>query len=165
MTFKNFRNLIPFAWLIIAILLIDQVTKLLVMDFLGVEGNSLKLLPIFNLTLVFNPGVSFGMLVSLGKWGPYILTALSVTMVVFLLAWLKNTVVCIERIALSIIIGGAIGNIIDRLRLGKVVDFIDFYINNHHWPAFNFADAMICIGVFLLLWSQLSTHRSEKNSA
>jgi signal peptidase II len=165
MTLKNLRPLIPFAWLTVAVLLVDQVTKYLALDLLGFEGSSLKLLPVFNLTLIFNPGVSFGMLGSLGQWGPYCLTALSATLVIYIVIWAHKTQRKSERFAFAMIIGGAVGNMIDRLRLGKVIDFLDFYIHTYHWPAFNFADAMICIGVFLLLWSQLLTYRSEKNSA
>jgi signal peptidase II len=165
MSLKKLRHLTPFIWLTLSVLLIDQVTKYLALDLLGLEGNSLKLLPAFNLTLILNPGISFGMLGALGKWGPYILTALSAAMVIFLLVWAQKTSIRTERVALAMIIGGAVGNMLDRLRLGKVIDFLDFYIHAYHWPAFNFADAMICIGVFLLLWSQLITHRSEKNSA
>ena len=165
MTLKQFRHLVPFAWLTLAVLLVDQVTKYAALNLLQLEGNSLHLLPFLNLTLIFNPGVSFGMLGALGKWGPYFLTALSTGLVIYLLICAHKTQSAGERVAFAMIIGGAVGNIIDRLRIGKVIDFIDCYIHTYHWPAFNFADAMICIGVFLLLWFQLLIYRSEKNSA
>jgi len=109
---------------------------------------SIPMIDHFNLTMVWNQGVSFGMLQDAGIW-PLTILALVVSLV--LVVWLMKSTSKFETISLGLIIGGAIGNVIDRVRFGAVADFFDVYIGNYHWPAFNIADAAICIGVAMLL--------------
>lgn len=114
------------------------------------------ILPFFDIILVWNDGVSFSMLSSqsqFNRWFLVIFTSIIVIYIFFLLLKEKNL---INKIAFSFIIAGALGNLFDRIRYGAVIDFLDFYIGTYHWPAFNFADIFICIGVFLLIFFNLS---------
>ena len=107
-------------------------------------------LPFFNLILVWNNGVSFSMLSNntiLGKW---FLIILSLTITVYIITLLRKEKSELNRFAFILIISGAIGNVLDRLRYGAVIDFLDFYLGTHHWPAFNLADIYICTGVGLI---------------
>ncbi len=109
------------------------------------------LLPFFNLTMVWNQGISFGLLHSDSNDGPLILSALSLIIVLFFLFWLRKSTSALQSTAIAMIIGGALGNVMDRLRFGAVIDFLDFYAGGIHFPAFNLADSCVCIGVFLLI--------------
>ncbi|MBN1268855.1 MAG: signal peptidase II [Kiritimatiellae bacterium] len=139
--------------LIIAILVtvLDQVTKYSVrMEF--ALGESVVVIPgFFDLTYLRNTGAAWGMLGGQNA----LLTVLSVVMlaamVLFRRAFLSDTLE--HRIALGLMVGGIIGNLLDRMRLGWVTDFLDFHIAGHHWPAFNVADAAICVGVGLYVIS------------
>lgn len=105
----------------------------------------------FNLVLVWNEGVSFGMLQHGHEAAPYLLSVLALAVCLWLHRWLLKAETRGIALALGLIIGGALGNVIDRLLYGAVVDFLDFHVAGHHWPAFNVADSAICIGVIMLL--------------
>lgn len=109
----------------------------------------------FNLVLVMNPGVSFGMFGGLGGWGPIILSIVAIGVSAFLFRWLWQGETRLQGLSLGLIIGGAIGNVIDRIRFGAVVDFIDWHYAGWHWPAFNVADAAIVVGAGLMILDQL----------
>jgi len=109
---------------------------------------SIPIMPYFNLTMVWNRGVSFGMMQDMGIWP---LTVLALAISAFLTVWIFRSTSKFESIALGMIIGGAIGNVVDRLRFGGVADFLDIYVGTYHWPSFNIADSAITIGVVLLL--------------
>ena len=128
-------------------LALDQVTKALVLA--SLEGNVVELLPISDLVLVRNDGVSFGMLS--GVVPPWALAALTLLIVGMLLAWLWRSQSRLVGAALGLIVGGALGNAVDRVRHGAVTDFLDFHAGPYHWPAFNFADVAIFCGVAVLL--------------
>jgi signal peptidase II len=113
------------------------------MDFVSVP-----VMPYFNLTMVWNHGVSFGLFNDLGIW-PLVIIA-SVVSSIFGY-WMMKTQSVFESVALSFVIGGAIGNIIDRFRFGAVADFFDVYVDAYHWPCFNIADSAIVIGVAMLV--------------
>ena len=117
-----------------------------------------EILPYFNLTMVWNEGISFGMFQSGNPW-PLIIMA-SVIAIVFSI-WLARSTKWMEIIALSMVIGGAIGNIIDRLHFGAVADFFDFYVRTWHYPAFNIADSLISIGVVLLIIFNVFCYQEE----
>ena len=134
----------------IVIILLDQLTKILVLNNIT-EHTVVAVMPYFNLLLTFNKGVSFSLLTSDSDYAPYLLSAFAVGVSICLLYWLKKEKDKLSRIGLALILGGAIGNVIDRIRFGGVVDFLDFYIGEYHWPAFNVADSTICIGVVLIL--------------
>ncbi|MCB1556607.1 MAG: signal peptidase II, partial [Alphaproteobacteria bacterium] len=118
---------------------------------------------VFNLVLVWNKGISFGMFTQHGDYGPYILSALSLAIAGFFLIWLLRTTN--RRLALSIglVIGGAIGNVIDRLRFGAVVDFLDFHWKDWHYPAFNVADSAIVIGIAFIVLDGLLWEPKRRN--
>ncbi|MBO5038068.1 MAG: signal peptidase II, partial [Alphaproteobacteria bacterium] len=99
--------------------------------------------------------VSFSMFNDLGGMGVYILSAFSLIVVGFLLYWLKKEQMLFMKLALGFVIGGALGNVIDRLRIGAVFDFLDIHIGAHHWPAFNVADSFICIGAVMIIFDGL----------
>ena len=109
---------------------------------------SIELLPFFNLTMVWNEGISFGLFHGMGIW---ILVALSLIITVVFSLWMLKSESWFQTVALGLVIGGAIGNVIDRLRFGAVADFFDFYIGNWHYPAFNVADCGIVVGIALLV--------------
>lgn len=124
-------------------------------------GTSTAIMPYFNLTMVWNEGVSFGMLQNAGIW-PLAVMALVISG--FLAHWMMKSVSKFEAMALGMIIGGAIGNTIDRFRFGAVADFFDVYVGTYHWPAFNIADAAITIGVVLLLIHGLFLDKKGKKA-
>lgn len=107
-------------------------------------------LPVFNLVLTFNRGVSFGMFSQMQDWMPLALTVMTSLIALLMLVWLLRAENALTGLALGFIIGGAAGNIIDRVRRGAVTDFLDFHIGPSHWPAFNVADSSIFIGVVIL---------------
>lgn len=113
-------------------------------------SQSMTITPFFNLVKVWNPGVSFGMLQDIPN-GQWVLSGLAIVIVAFLFVWLRKVDDRFNAIALGLIIGGALGNIIDRLRFSAVFDYLDFHAFGYHWPAFNLADSFIFIGVLLLL--------------
>ena len=109
----------------------------------------------FNLTPVWNRGVSFGLFAGHQEWIPWILSLVAVAIAAGLFVWLRRAEHRLLALALGAVIGGALGNVIDRLRFGAVVDFLDFHISGYHWPAFNVADAAISLGVVMILYHEL----------
>lgn len=146
------RRTIIGIYMLAFIALADQVTKGLVLNSLPDVNHMRPLTSFLNLVLVWNKGVTFGMLSHVGKnFMPFILVAIASVIMVMLGRWLWRTHETLVALALGAIMGGAIGNVIDRLHYGAVVDFIDFYYDTYHWPAFNLADSAIVVGVALLL--------------
>lgn len=111
-------------------------------------GTSVELLPFFNLTMVWNEGISFGLFHGTGIW---LLVGLSLIITAVFSVWLTRATGWLQAISLAMVIGGAIGNVIDRLRFGAVADFFDFHIGSWHYPAFNIADCAIVVGIALLV--------------
>ncbi|RMG03081.1 MAG: signal peptidase II [Nitrospirae bacterium] len=134
------------TYLLISLLIIigDQVTKLLVTEHIRYY-ESIRVLPFFQIVNVKNTGAAFGLFRGLGN--PFFI-ALSVAAICFILYLILRD--DSDLLSLSFILGGAAGNLIDRIRLGYVVDFLDFYLGKHHWPAFNIADAALTVGISLL---------------
>ncbi|MBQ3696096.1 MAG: lipoprotein signal peptidase [Alphaproteobacteria bacterium] len=114
-----------------------------------------SILPIFNFYLTFNPGISFSMLRADSPYGVWVLIGIACIICAFILYAFRKEKDTWTRFALMLVLGGAIGNVWDRLRYGVVVDFLDFHWGNYHWPAFNIADSAICIGVAIILWQTL----------
>ncbi len=141
----------------------DQVSKAAVVRFLQ-PGEAVTVLPgFFDLTLVMNPGGIFGILRDADGPIRSFLFSLVPLAVIVLLVWYGRSLPAGRRwshTALGLILGGAVGNLADRIRLGHVVDFLDAYLGRHHWPAFNLADSGICIGVAMLLAESLLFGRS-----
>lgn len=115
--------------------------------------NQIEITPFFNLVLVFNRGISFGMFAEHNQ--PLILTIISLIIIGILLFWLWNNSSILVSSAIGIIIGGAIGNVVDRIKIGAVVDFLDFHIADMHYPAFNLADSFVFIGVVILVFHSI----------
>ncbi len=124
---------------------IDQASKAVVLAFAPILREGVELLPIFNLILAHNRGASFGLLSGLPWW------ALAIVAILFV--WLWRTDVRPVGAAIGLVIGGALGNVLDRARWGGVVDFLDFHLGTYHWPAFNMADVAIVSGLGLLLFT------------
>jgi signal peptidase II len=116
----------------------------------------------FNLVLVWNRGVSFGFFNNDAGINAIVFSGLAAVIVVALLVWLARVEAAILGLAIGLVIGGAIGNVLDRLRLGAVVDFLDFHLGPWHWPAFNVADSAICIGVGLIVIDGLLPRRETR---
>lgn len=135
------------------ILFLDQGTKILAEYYLELY-RQVEILPFMNLTLMQNEGAAFSFLADAGGWQRWFFVVLTVVITVFLLRWLRSLSED-ERwlaIAIALIIGGAIGNLIDRVQYGYVIDFLDFHAMGWHWPAFNIADSAISIGAIIVVW-------------
>jgi signal peptidase II len=140
--------------LALVVLLLDQASKTWVLANLRLMDRQ-AMTSFFNLVLVFNPGASFSFLADAGGWQKWFFVILASAISLWLLAMLRTHAQ--ERLlpaALSLILGGAIGNVVDRLRFDAVVDFLDFHLAGYHWPAFNVADSAITAGVALMLLHQ-----------
>ncbi|HEY1933439.1 MAG TPA: signal peptidase II [Acetobacteraceae bacterium] len=144
------------------VLAADQASKAWVLHGLDLPAlRQVVLLPVLNLTMVWNRGVTFGLLTGTGPWNAFILAGVALAVVIALGIWLHRSETRVAAIALGAIAGGALGNIIDRLRFGAVVDFIDAHVGDWHWYVFNVADAAIVCGVAaLVLESMLSGKRA-----
>lgn len=156
------------------VLVLDQITKWWIVEEvmrpMGVwetpfyTPTRIEILPFFDLVMAWNRGVSFGIFNNDGAWNAAILSALSLGIVVFLLAWLRKAENRVIALALGGIIGGALGNVVDRIRWGAVADFLDFHWAGWHFPAFNLADSAISVGAAVLVLDALFARRnSSKN--
>jgi signal peptidase II len=143
------------------VLVLDQILKVAVLDLLDGGARAIVVTPFFNLVLVWNRGVSFGMLQDLGAILPWALTAIALAVIVGLIVWLSRTGQRLVALGLGLVIGGALGNVVDRARYGAVADFLDFHLAGYHWPAFNLADAAICIGAVILIADGLLAPRRQ----
>ncbi len=144
---KGFRKHCLVAFLFVFTLLSDQLSKFFIIKGLYV-GESIEILPFFNIVHVRNKGVTFGLLS--GSLQPIVFVILSLVIVAFLIDYARKNKN--YRPFISLIVGGAIGNVIDRIMHKSVVDFLDFHLGRYHWPAFNIADSAIVIGVFVLFF-------------
>lgn len=133
----------------------DQATKWVVLTQVMQPPRVIEVTPFFNLTLGFNTGVSFGMFGETFAARPGLLAVLTLMIVLAILAWALRARSAAERIGLSLIAGGALGNILDRWRQGAVTDFLDFHWRGWHWPAFNGADVFISLGALMLIVTSL----------
>ena len=146
---------------ITVIVALDQYSKVAVFDWLNLRGaQEVALLPWLNFVRVWNYGVSFGLFQSpeAGKW---LFSMIALGMSVGLLVWWLRTEDTASRFALAMIIGGAAGNVLDRLQYGAVADFIDIHWQGWHWPAFNIADSAIVLGVGLLLIQEIRINQKK----
>ncbi len=134
---------------------LDVATKWLIVDFVMVPPRTIEVAPFFNLTLGFNTGISFGMFREFFLDHSLLLAAIKMVIVAGLFVWAMRTAKLSDTVGLGLIAGGAMGNVLDRMRQGAVTDFLDFHIGGWHWPTFNMADTMITIGVVLLIAGSL----------
>ena len=150
-------------WLMLLVLVADQVTKQVVIANMQLF-DSIDLLPFFNLTYVRNYGAAFSFLSDAGGWQRWFFTLIAVVISCVLAVWLarNNKTQLKLNLALSLVLAGAIGNLIDRSVYGYVIDFLHLYYQNWHYPAFNIADSAICIGAALLIWDSFSNDEVKK---
>ena len=148
----------PFFLVALLVVLLDQVTKYLARSFIG-TFETLKILPFLHLVSVRNEGAAFGMLKSLGNETFIVISLAAMAFVIYLLLKSKE-----DRLGLSLILGGAGGNLIDRIVFRNVTDFIDVFVGSFHWPAFNIADSALSVGLAVLLLTSLFRHKSVSNA-
>ncbi|MDY0050751.1 MAG: signal peptidase II [Halothiobacillaceae bacterium] len=143
-------------WLAVFVLILDQISKWAATAWLS-YAEPVPVMPLLNMTLLHNTGAAFSFLASAGGWQRWFFTLIALAISIVLVIWLWR-LPARERLtgaALALVLGGALGNLIDRVLYGYVVDFIDVYYGSWHWPAFNIADSAITVGVALLLWTSL----------
>jgi signal peptidase II len=151
-------------WLFLSAIVIiaDQITKYLAASQL-VYAEPLPVVPSFNLTLLHNYGAAFSFLNDAGGWQRWFFVALSLGASVLLIAWLRKLKQnqWLLALALALVLGGAVGNLVDRLWHGYVIDFIQLYYGTFYWPAFNIADSAITVGAVILVWDALFVKSAE----
>ena len=144
----------------LAVLVADLITKQIMLGWIFEPPRRVEILPFLNFAPVWNPGISFGMLADAGGAVPMLLTALAFAVAAWMV-WKAPGFKRFERFGAGLIAGGAVGNALDRIRFGKVVDFIDVYVQTWHWPAFNIADVAITVGAFLWIVSLFVEKENE----
>ena len=158
----NLVRVIQTILAIIFLVLIDQCMKIFISKIMLNNGfEDMQLLPFLNIVFVRNTGVSFGMFSEWGILGRYFFSIFSIVVGLFLTLLAIFSETKVFRISLGLISSGALGNAIDRVYFGGVIDFIDFFIYNFNWPAFNFADIFITVGVILLLFDNIFYKKHE----
>jgi signal peptidase II len=145
------RNLALSATVVVAVLVVDQLSKLWIIARFPNINDFAQVTDFFDLVRVANRGVSFGLFNNGAAANAIVFSLLAAAIVAALIVWLFRASGTLLPVAIGLVIGGAIGNVADRLRLGSVVDFLDFHLGAWHFPAFNVADSAICIGVGLML--------------
>ncbi|MGZ3254906.1 MAG: signal peptidase II, partial [Burkholderiaceae bacterium] len=148
-------SLTPWLGIAILVILCDQLTKIAIAK-LFTFGESRPVTSFFNMVLAYNKGAAFSFLAAESGWQRYFFTGMGIAAALFIIYLLKRHAG--QRLfcwALSLVLGGAVGNVIDRIMYGHVIDFLDVHIGNWHWPAFNVADSAICIGAVLFVLDEL----------
>lgn len=145
-------GMLHWLWLTGLVIILDQISKQMASSMLELY-QSVPVFPLFNFTLVHNYGAAFSFLANAGGWQRYALAAVAIITSAVIVIWLKRLPKNDPwmAVALSLILGGAIGNLYDRILLGYVVDFLDFYWGTAHFPAFNIADSAITIGAGMMI--------------
>ena len=162
------KKIFKYLLVILAIILLDQFTKGILINLITggtpMFASAWELIPVpylmahvtdfFNVVFTWNPGTSFSLFRALGESAPFVIIVLTSFVIGIILYYLFARAVEYERLPLAFVAGGALGNLVDRIRFGAVVDFLDFHIGGAHWPAFNMADVFICLGVglYVLNW-------------
>lgn len=149
-------------WVAAVAFAIDFISKIIALQHLQFQ-TPIEIFPFLNLTLTYNYGAAFSFLAAQSGWQLWFFTIIAIIVIIAILYWLRK----IPRrhnlfaISLTFILGGAIGNVFDRIFYGYVIDFIDFHYKAYHWPTFNLADSFICIGAFLFILSSLKHNKSN----
>jgi len=142
----------------ILIIIADFITKKIIVSKV-VLYDSISVLPFLNIVHIENKGAAFGILSSLGNQYFIIVAIIAI---IFIMIYLAKSPLGLETYALSLVLGGAAGNFIDRVRIGKVIDFIDVFVNDWHWPAFNIADSALTVGITLFIIASFRTEKRVK---
>jgi signal peptidase II len=152
------------VWLAALVIVFDQLTKLWIVDAIPERG-SVYVLPVLNIIHTYNPGAAWSIFADAGGAQRWVFSGLAIVVSVVLVYWLRRLVLATHTlliIGLTLILGGAIGNVIDRLRLGEVIDFVQVHWNDAHFPAFNVADSAITIGAACVLLDALLESQRER---
>ena len=158
--------MLKWIWLAVVVVIFDQLTKYIASASLEML-QPVAVMPMFNWTLMHNTGAAFSFLADAGGWQRWFFAVIAVVVSVVIVLWIKR----LEQhekwqaIALALILGGAIGNVIDRIWLGYVVDFIQVYYQQWYWPAFNIADSAISIGVAMIIIESVREYLSERKES
>ena len=159
------------CWLVVILVALDQLTKWLAENAFT-YGERVNIFPMFDLTLVYNTGAAFSFLASGSGWQRWVLIAIAIVAIIFISWLLKHEHKrALTALSLTLILSGAIGNLIDRVLLGHVIDFLLFYRHNWYFPAFNIADIAISVGAVLLVfdewrrWRQATALRRKEESS
>ena len=155
--------MLKWTWLAVVVVILDQLTKYIASTSLEMY-QPVAVMPMFNWTLMHNTGAAFSFLADAGGWQRWFFAIIALVISVVIIAWIQRLKQDEkwQAIALALILGGAIGNVIDRIWLGYVVDFIDVYYKQWHWPAFNIADSAIFIGVVMIIIDSIREYRVER---
>lgn len=167
------KKFLVLAAIIVAVVILDQVSKdvflYLITGAVPVSGPAMSIVPLsymmahvtdfFNIVFTWNTGTAFSLFRGLGASMPMVVVVATGAIVGALAYYLFFRAARFERVPLALIVGGAMGNLIDRIRFGAVIDFLDFHVGGMHWPAFNFADICICVGVGLYILNWLIARR------
>lgn len=154
--------MLRYLWIAVVVFIVDQLSKFVATDYLSGHG-AINLAPFLNLVLVHNTGAAFGFLSSAGGWQNafFIIVAVAACAFILWMSWRLNNEDKLLATGLMLVLGGALGNLIDRLVHGYVIDFIDVYYQVWHWPAFNVADSAITIGAGLLILDALGARKTR----
>ncbi len=156
----------PAHWYALAglVVVLDQLSKWVVLGHIG-YGEVIYVAPFWNWVLAWNPGAAFSFLADQPGWQRWLFTLLAVGVSAWLALEIKrHPGLKLQALAMALVMGGALGNVIDRIRFGAVVDFIQWHAAGYYWPAFNIADSAICVGAVLLVFGQLTVKTDNKDS-
>ncbi|GAA6144344.1 signal peptidase II [Thalassolituus maritimus] len=163
---SNARSPLVWLWLALLAIVLDQATKIAAESLLN-YAQPVYILPVLDFTLLYNPGAAFSFLADQEGWQRWFFTLVSAAVSIMLIVWLRK----LPRgsvwlpIALTLILGGALGNLIDRILYGHVVDFISFHWNNSYFPAFNIADSAITLGATMMVLDVIREMKDERAKA
>jgi signal peptidase II len=161
------KNIIIFILGVVVVVILDQITKSAIVTRFFIHESYPIVDGFFNLVYVMNPGAAFGFLANTSETFRYVffigITTLVILLIIYYLLKSKSSNI-LTVISLTLIFAGAVGNLIDRVRFGAVVDFLDFYIHTWHWPAFNIADSSISLGAVLMIWGMIVQRKEEASS-
>lgn len=162
------KNIFKLLAIVVGAIVLDQVSKdallYLITGGVPLTGPAWEIVPVpylmahvtsfFNIVFTWNPGASFSLFRGVGEFAPMLIIVATGAIIGFIGYYAVRRATAHERVPLALILGGAMGNLIDRIRFGAVIDFLDFHIGSIHWPAFNVADICICVGVglYILNW-------------
>lgn len=162
----NSNSMLKWLWLSGLVVVLDLGSKAIATHYLLLY-QPVPVFPGFNWTLAHNAGAAFSFLSSESGWQRWFFSVIALAVSVGITVWIKrlNSTQTLLALALALVLGGAIGNLWDRVTLGYVVDFIDVYYQQHHWPAFNIADSAICVGAVMLVIDSLRGEQNDDESA
>lgn len=165
MTIAKKQSGLVWFWLTLLMIALDQISKYWVAATMNLY-DSIELLPFFSITYVHNPGAAFSFLADQSGWQRWFFTGISLIASIIFLVWLKRTNgsnqwLCI---AIALLLGGAVGNLLDRALLGYVIDFLDFHLAGYRWPAFNIADSAIFVGAVMLIIDSIKNGEPDPKS-